>query len=203
MPKSCRKKPCLADDELHQLAHMGRDIQKFYHYPQDIEWAKKDGVFYILQSRPVTTDVRQDEGVLNIWDNSNIVESYGGLTLPLTFTFAHYVYHQVYVQFCEIMMVPAKTIREMDDFLANMLGVFYGRVYYNILNWYKLTSILPGYKYNRSFMETMMGTQHQMQDEIAERVKLDYNSTWGAWYRRGNYGPQVFLVPFDGPEYGR
>jgi len=161
----------LTDREIHDLCKIIEQIEELYHFPQDIEWALKDGKIYLLQARPVTTTVRANQGTLFIWDNSNIVESYGGLTMPLTFGFARYVYHQVYVQFCEILMVPWKHIRQMDFFLQNMLGLYYGRVYYNLLNWYKLTSILPGYKYNRSFMETMMGTNEALQDEIAERVK--------------------------------
>lgn len=192
VPEELRDVACLDEAELRALADQGRRIGRFYHHPQDVEWGYRDGVFYVLQARPVTTPVRQDEGVLNVWDNSNIVESYGGLTLPLTFTFAHYVYHQVYVQFCEILSVPPHEIRNMDSFLQNMLGIFHGRVYYNILNWYKLTSILPGYKHNRQFMETMMGTQHQLQDEIAERVKLGYNSTLGAKWRRFVTGCKFF-----------
>lgn len=30
-----------------------------------------------------------------LWDNSNIVESYSGVTSPLTFSFASYAYEQV------------------------------------------------------------------------------------------------------------
>jgi rifampicin phosphotransferase len=161
----------LSQDELSKIFELSKKLIQFYKHPQDVEWAISNGKLYLLQSRPVTTKVSQSEGLLYIWDNSNIVESYGGLTLPLTFHFAHYVYHQVYVQFCEVLMVPQKHIKEMDFFLKNMLGLFYGRVYYNLLNWYKLTSILPGYKYNRQFMETMMGTSESLMDEIAERVK--------------------------------
>lgn len=157
--------------ELKDLHEIANRIENFYGRPQDVEWAIKDGELFILQSRPVTTGVENSRGILYMWDNSNIVESYGGLTMPLTFGFAHYVYHQVYVQFCEILLVPQSRIKEMDYFLKNMLGLFYGRVYYNLLNWYKLTSILPGYKYNRAFMETMMGTNEALQEEIAERVK--------------------------------
>lgn len=161
----------LSAKNLEALHTIANKIEDFYGRPQDVEWAIKDGELFILQSRPVTTGVENSRGMLYLWDNSNIVESYGGLTMPLTFGFAHYVYHQVYVQFCEILLVPQKRIKEMDYFLKNMLGLFYGRVYYNLLNWYKLTSILPGYKYNRAFMETMMGTNEHLQDEIAERVK--------------------------------
>lgn len=169
--KDLQERSSLDEGQLKKLSELLLKIENEYHYPQDIEWAYKDGEFTILQSRPVTTQVQTGLGTLFIWDNSNIVESYGGLTMPLTFGFARYVYHQVYVQFCEILMVPWKHIREMDFFLQNMLGLFYGRVYYNLLNWYKLTSILPGYKFNKNFMETMMGTNKALEDEIAERIK--------------------------------
>jgi pyruvate,water dikinase len=169
--ESLREIASLSEQDLKALNELGAKVEKYYRFPQDIEWGMKDGKLYLLQSRPVTTPIKNEEGLLYIWDNSNIVESYGGLTLPLTFTFARNAYHWVYVQFCEILLIPQKDIRKMDYFLRNMLGMFYGRVFYNILNWYKLTSILPGFKYNRSFMETMMGTQHSLQDEIADRIK--------------------------------
>lgn len=156
-------------DESKSLAKIARSIEDFYQSPQDIEWTIKNKKIYILQSRPITTNSKDE--YLNVWDNSNIVESYGGLTLPLTFTFARYVYHQVYVQFCEVLFVPKKEIRKMDYFLKNMLGLFYGRVYYNLLNWYKLTSIIPGYRFNREFMETMMGTKKSLESEIADRIR--------------------------------
>lgn len=176
---------CLTQAQLTELANMAQKIEGLYRFPQDVEWAYKDGQLWLLQSRPITTGVVSHQGRLFVWDNSNIVESYGGLTKPLTFGFARYVYHQVYVQFCEVLMVPAAHIKEMDFFLKNMLGLFYGRVYYNLLNWYKLTSILPGYKFNRSFMETMMGTNEALADEIAERVRPpSFNDTLGAKFRK-------------------
>jgi len=33
-----------------------------------------------------------------------------------------------------------------------MLGQIHGRVYYNLLNWYRLIAMLPGYTLNRRFM---------------------------------------------------
>ncbi|MDP7010214.1 MAG: phosphoenolpyruvate synthase [Verrucomicrobiota bacterium] len=166
-----QKTPVLNASELKSLSCLGRKVEEFYQYPQDIEWGKHNGKFVLLQSRPVTTPMPNPAGKLFIWDNSNIVESYGGITLPLTFTWARFVYGRVYVQFCEILGVPAAEIRRMDPTLRNMLGSFHGRIYYNLLNWYRLTSILPGFKYNRTFMETMMGTDECLADEIAERLQ--------------------------------
>ena len=185
-------KPVLSSEELKKLHELTLKIQNYYKCSQDIEWAKAGNEFYILQSRPVTTMVGK-EGHLYVWDNSNIVESYGGITLPLTFDFAHYVYHKVYVQFCQVLMVPPRHILEMDQYLSHMLGLFHGRVYYNLLNWYKLTSILPGYKYNRSFMETMMGTQHSLEDEIADRVRAPaFQDTLSAKFKKVLTGFKFF-----------
>ncbi len=47
---------------------------------------------------------------LAIWDNSNIVESYSGVTTPLTFSFAREIYEDVYRQFCRMMGVPERVI---------------------------------------------------------------------------------------------
>lgn len=45
----------LSDAELHALAVIGRDIERHYGAPQDIEWAiDQDGTILLLQSRPET-----------------------------------------------------------------------------------------------------------------------------------------------------
>ncbi len=170
VPEGLKERPSLTREELVQLASMGKSVEGFYGHPQDIEWGLKDGRLYLLQSRPVTTALQGREGLFQIWDNSNIVESYGGITLPLTFTFARFAYHRVYQQFCEILLLPRKQIRRMDRFLSNMLGCFNGRIYYNLLNWYRLTSVLPLYRHNRAFMETMMGTDRSLEAELADRT---------------------------------
>jgi len=90
-------------------------------------------------------------------------------------------------------MVPQNHIKEMNFFLKNMLGLFYGRVYYNLFNWYKLTSILPGYKFNRQFMETMMGTSESLGDEIAERIKPPkFHNSFGSRVRKFLTGFKFF-----------
>jgi len=44
----------LTDHEIEQLAAMGKKIEEHYQQPQDIEWARENHTFYIVQSRPVT-----------------------------------------------------------------------------------------------------------------------------------------------------
>ena len=48
--------PTLDDHEVHELAELGRRIERHYGAPQDTEWAyDPNGRVWILQSRPVTT----------------------------------------------------------------------------------------------------------------------------------------------------
>jgi len=47
--------PALADEQILQLEQIGREIEAHFGWPQDIEWCLADNVFYILQSRPITT----------------------------------------------------------------------------------------------------------------------------------------------------
>lgn len=41
--------------QLKDLAGLGIRIENHYKFPQDIEWALEKGIFYIVQSRPITT----------------------------------------------------------------------------------------------------------------------------------------------------
>lgn len=161
----------LDESQLKQLWELGKQIYNHFQKPQDIEWAFENGTLYVLQTRPVTHLENDLVGYPNLWDNSNIIESYGGLTLPLSFSFALRNYKNVYVQFCEVLNVPSRIIKEMDSYLSYMLGSINGRVYYNLFNWYKLVGVLPGFKQNRQFMETMMGVSESLTDEIADRIK--------------------------------
>lgn len=171
VPASQIQTPSLNQVELQGLYKLGLKLNEQYHRPQDIEWALENGKIYLLQTRPVTNLDQDLIGYPNLWDNSNIIESYGGLTSPLSFSFALRNYKAVYIQFCEVLGVPSEIIKDMDSYLGNMLGSINGRVYYNLFNWYKLVGVLPGFKQNREFMETMMGVSEALSDEIANRIK--------------------------------
>ncbi|MBT2700417.1 phosphoenolpyruvate synthase [Bacillus sp. ISL-40] len=50
-----QKTQTLTEQQILQLAHIGRQIEAYFGYPQDIEWCLVDDTFYIVQSRPITT----------------------------------------------------------------------------------------------------------------------------------------------------
>ena len=50
-----QNRQALTDEQILQLARMGRTIEEHFGRPQDIEWCLVDNTFYIVQSRPITT----------------------------------------------------------------------------------------------------------------------------------------------------
>jgi pyruvate,water dikinase len=47
--------PVLTDRQILHLEDLGRTIETYFGTPQDIEWCLQDDIFYIVQSRPITT----------------------------------------------------------------------------------------------------------------------------------------------------
>lgn len=52
---SIQEKQKLTNDEILQVAELGKQLEEHYQFPQDIEWAKNSDAIYIVQTRPVTT----------------------------------------------------------------------------------------------------------------------------------------------------
>ena len=167
VPAELRERSSLSPEELGALARMGLAVERLYRRPQDIEFAlDADGRLFLLQARPVTTvsEVGPAAGNRLLWDNSNIIESYSGVTSPMTFSFIRRAYSIVYHCFAEVMGISPRAVRAHRDVFDNMLGLFRGQVYYNLLNWYRLVRLFPGFNYNKAFMESMMGVREALAD---------------------------------------
>ncbi len=163
--ESLQNKESLNAQQINEVENLLNVLKKHYSTPQDIEFAYKNNILYILQARPITTlhklpDINAD---YIIWDNSNIIESYPGITTPLTFSFILKVYEAVYVQFSDMMGIKKSEVDENKEQYANMLGFINGQVYYNLKSWYKVLSLLPGYSLNAEFMEKMMGVKERFE----------------------------------------
>jgi pyruvate,water dikinase len=60
---AARLGPCLAEEQVLALTNLGRTVREHFGGPQDIEWALgPDGLFYLLQARPlrVSRQLRND-----------------------------------------------------------------------------------------------------------------------------------------------
>ncbi len=160
--KELRTNPTLSKKEIKELAHLAEKIEKIYNFPQDIEWTIKDKQIYILQTRPITTIARKGKNKI-IWDNSNITESFPGITKPLTFSFAKMAWGHVYRETSKAMGISKKKIKENDELFNNMLGLIHGRVYYNLNNWYKMLLFYPFSKKNKQYYEEMIGLKETVE----------------------------------------
>tara|TARA_B100000686_G_scaffold240910_1_gene249437 strand:+ start:3867 stop:6557 length:2691 start_codon:yes stop_codon:yes gene_type:complete len=163
----------ITSDQVREIADLVLRLESELGLPQDLEWAIADGRLFALQTRPITTlppdavfeeDVAGSQAV--IWDNSNIVESYSGVTTPLTFSHVNHAYREVYFQTCGLLGVPQSVIEAHEGMFSNMLGLIRGRIYYNLLNWYRLLSLFPLFGKSGSFMETMMGVKQSLEEDL-------------------------------------
>ncbi len=170
VPERDRQAPSLPPPLIERIARAGLAIERAYAHPQDIEFSVTDtGELFFLQSRPVTTVEETGPAAGNhlIWDNSNIIESYSGVTSPMTFSFIRRAYTIVYHCFSTVMGIPPSVVQANRHTFENMLGLIRGQVYYNLLNWYRLVRLFPGFAYNKAFMESMMGVKEpaELKDE--------------------------------------
>jgi pyruvate,water dikinase len=72
--ETLRREPCLSDPELQSLRAIGRQVERHYGRPQDIEWAidRHTRQIMLLQSRPET-----------VWSNKDNQPAVAPLTDPL------------------------------------------------------------------------------------------------------------------------
>lgn len=173
IPDALMLTPAISDQQAKAIAQLVRRAGQHFGIPQDIEWAiTENEQIYLLQSRPITAlpTPQAPTGRYQLWDNSNIAESYSGVTTPLTFSFARQAYREVYRQFCRLMGVSQGRIARHETTFAAMIGLRQGRIYYNLLNWYRVLTLLPGFQLNRQFMEQMMGVKETLPIAIVEQL---------------------------------
>jgi len=90
VPDHRQKALSLTDNELAQLADLGRRVEQFYGDPRDIEWAIAGGKVWLLQARPITTSGAGDREEVRtatidrlakvvqpggtVWSRTNLIE---------------------------------------------------------------------------------------------------------------------------------
>lgn len=136
---------------------------------QDCEFAVKNNKVYFLQSRAITTYDVDSHGLTLLIDNSNLIESYYGMTSPLTHSFAHEIYAKVYAATGDLLRIDKRIVEECQYALDHMLYSYEGKLYYNLNSWYQVNSVLPS-KNSTKYMESMMGVKAG--DKSLKRTKM-------------------------------
>lgn len=155
----CASRSVLSLRELFKLRKAGVHLEEAFGSPLDIEWAfDSSGLLHILQARPMTAPSRTaPTNEPRIWDNANIVESYPGLTQPLTYSFIIANYEALFRKAACGMVLSKKEIANCSEIWTQMLGLVHGRVYYNLRSWYAMLAFLPGFQHHRKAWDAMIG----------------------------------------------
>lgn len=143
----------------------------------DIEFAIKGDEIFVLQVRNITTLKGESPLIL---DNSNIVESYPGLSLPLTISFVKLVYGGVFRGVSRRVLKNDKELSKHSDIFENMVGSANGRIYYKISNWYTMLKFLPFSGKIIPVWQEMLGVSNKSYDK--EDVNLSLPVRIGTYF---------------------
>lgn len=158
----------LNEKQLKLLVKKSIELETLFGCPQDIEFCFLDEKLYILQSRPVTREIFFERETY-LYDSANIAESYSGIVLPLTLSFVELVYARVYQDLVCASGVGRKKVEEHKELFDGLTANFYGRLYYNMNNWYKMMSFFPGYLRNKNNLQLMISSN--INEEIERGIK--------------------------------
>ncbi|MEM6347432.1 MAG: PEP/pyruvate-binding domain-containing protein [Bacteroidota bacterium] len=184
-----RHQSVLNDQEILALSDLLFQTEQLLQQPADIEFSyDAKGKLYLLQMRPIST-IQTDQ--LHILDNTNIVESYPGVTLPLSFSFALNAYEQVFKGASRAFWVSDKKISGYSEVLSNLLAHAYGRVYYRLDNWYRMMALVYSSKSSLDAWEKAVGLlqteRHKVQFSLRNKLKTLLSIIWLVVnYRAGN-----------------
>ncbi len=175
------KEDLISDKAVEELVRLSEEMKPLLGELLDIEYAIAGDKLYILQARNITTIDNQNPLIL---DNSNIVESYPGLSLPLTASFVNVVYSGIFRSISRRVLKNERELAKYDHVFGNMVGCANGRMYYKISNWYTIIKFLPMNKKIIPIWQDMMGVKIRNYDEEAVklprllRIKTYFNVIW-------------------------
>ena len=150
----------LDEEELKTLFTLGEKIEQLFQKPMDIEFAIEKGKVYILQAREITT--LEKHLPIRILDNSNISESFPGICLPLSESFAVEMYSGIFTSLGRRFL--GKKVSSYEELFQRMVGGFSGRMYYEISSWYDILRLLP---FSRKIIPVWQGMLGVSNEEIS------------------------------------
>lgn len=173
------ERACLTDNEITHLVTVGKKIETLFKCPQDIEGTfTADGKLHILQSRPIALDYERQL----IWTNSNVTESYPGVSTVLTYTFAKFFYREIFYDAYRRLGVSPRMINDNFEPLDKMIGYLNGRVFYCLSHFYLLHKQSPLYPLFGTHWENMIGLSSSYQshtDESTFSRLVEKGRIWG------------------------
>jgi len=179
VPEALRRLPVLDDAAAAELTRLSSQIEQQYGMPMDIEWARADGQFYILQARPITALPEESGPVPTEWPIHNPKAMYVRGSL------AEHLPNPVSPLFGTLgIRLANQTIMVLgDEFLGGTSSMDYQ---YRIINGYTYLGIVFGLKEILTFTRVAIAQMNNMfgkgtQRWLAARQKLiDLIARWEA-----------------------
>lgn len=189
----------LTSNQVKEIIEIVKKLENIFGDKLDIEFAIKNDKIYILQARKITTLDTQREVVL---DNSNIVESYPGISLPLTQSFVKEVYYQIIKSALLRLTNDEKTVSLYDKNIQDMVAAANGRIYYQISNWYDILKILPFSKKIIPMWQEMLGIENKKVQEksefkVSNKVKIKVIKNFFKLLQENEKEMQELTIFFD------
>lgn len=161
------KENLLSDEKVHEIIDVSKKICHYIGKYTDIEFAIENDELYILQARPITT--LSDKNPI-IFDNSNIVESYPGLSLPMTASFVETVFAGVFKDAGRRLLKNEKELKKRYNILENTVGITNGRIYYNLNSWYSAIKFLPFSSKIIPVWQELVGVKYKEYDKSENEI---------------------------------
>ena len=117
-------KASLTDDLIRSLTGILLRIERHYGSAQDVEWCYDGSQFWIVQSRPITTESSIGRPDIQ-WTRANVREVLPDLPRPITLHIVVNVIADAQRRFYGNLFAPAEE-------LGKGVQIFYGRIYFNV-----------------------------------------------------------------------
>ncbi|GAA3141520.1 hypothetical protein GCM10010466_35620 [Planomonospora alba] len=121
VPDGMRRVPVLTGAQAVALAGLGARVQELYGTPMDVEWARREGAFTVLQARPIT-GLRPPTEEWNdslkgdhLWTAGNLGEAIPDVMTPITWSFVRLFINEA----------MSSTTMPGFDLVGNIGGRFY------------------------------------------------------------------------------
>lgn len=158
LPASQSSNFVLSNHEVKQVFEQTKICEKLLNAPADVEFSfDRNGKLHVLQMRAITS-ISMDN--VKILDNTNIVESYPEISLPLTFSFALEAYKNVFSATFDAFLLSPKIFEENKHIFSNLLAHYKGRIYYRLDNWYKMMGLIHTSRKSMRAWENAVGLKH-------------------------------------------
>ena len=126
--------------ELEELSSILLEIQMFFGYPVDVEFAYEDGKLYILQARAITKIMYHE--IKDQWSTADFKD--GGVSATVCYQFMwslyEYIWENAYRDFLNKGVLISKSK------IGKLGNMFFGRPYWNLTITKVGMSKVPGYK---------------------------------------------------------